>query len=379
MGLPLRGMTRKLRFWNRTSSLLGRVVSREGGGGGGKAGGNFGGVAGYVTGDGSYVLAIFFIFFLIVMLTTQLVMMRNEMPNSDGNSHEPGLRLIRGLRVERRQANRVGGLGRTLAALSSGSHHALLADDLTRPNLTTGRWSQKSGVITAGSFSQDQDWVRSMWLCLRKSNSARECPWQPVIEAPDKFYVYSAYFDDYRVNDPLVRIIGVARNKKSDQVWCHLGFASANGSTRWWRVGASVRPIREHWNLRYSAVFVLCSLKGVTGVPDVISVSTTASSVMPKTHLPITAASESFSHFNETYQSWLYTPTGNILPLTHRNRSIARDPDDRYSFDSLFTLISTKINHLPVAFTSNPSHVKWIIHCSSCSRWVLILELETFK
>lgn len=331
MGLPLRGMTRKLRFWNRTRSLLGRVVSRGGG-----AGGNVSGVAGYVTSDvqlGSYILAVFFVFFLTVMLTTQLVMMHDEMPSSDGNSHEPGLRLMRALRVERRQANRVGGLGRTLAALSSGPYHALLVDDLMHPTLTTGRWNQKSaGVIAAGYFNQDQDWVHSMWFCLRKSDGPSRCPWQPVVEASDKFYVYSAYFDDYRVKDPLVRIIGVARNKKSDQVWCHLGFSSTNGTTRWWRVGASVRPIREHWNLRYSAVFILCPLKGVTGVPDIISVSATASSVMPQTLLPDIAASDSFSYSNETYRPWLYTPTGNLLPLTHRNRSIARDPDNRLFF-----------------------------------------------
>ena len=329
MGLPLRGMTRKLRLWNRTSSLLGRVASRcglgGGGGGGGGAGSNVSGVAGYVTSDGSYLLAVFFVFFLAVMLTTQLVMMHNEMPSSDGNSHEPRLQLIRALRMER-----VSGLGRTLAALSSSPHHALQSDDLMHPTLTTGRWNQKlASVVGAGFLSRDQDWMHSMWLCLRKSNSAIECPWQPVIEASDKFYVYSAYFDDYRVNDPLVRIIGVARNKKSDQVWCHLGFASTNGTTRWWRVGASVRPIREHWNLRYSAVFILCSLKGITGVPDVISVSTTTSSVMPQIHLPDVHASDSFSFFNETYRQWLHIPTGNLLPLIHRNRSIARDPDDR--------------------------------------------------
>ena len=365
MGLPLRSMTRKLCIWNRSSTLMRRVMARAGAGPGPMNGlgivagtGTSGGNGGVYAADGSsYLLALFFVFFVTVMLTTQLVMVRNQVSN-EGNSHPPALRLMRTMRTagaERREETlAVAGLGRALSALSSSPQQqqdGLPNRNRMRPTTTRGRWSQQwSGHVQTGTSGQpnaDPQWMHLLWRCFRQLDGGGMCPWQPVIEASEKFYVYSAYLDDYRVNDPVVRIIGVARNKKSNQVWCHLGFPLSNGTTRWWRVAASVRPIREHWNLRYSAVFILCSLKGVpavVGVPHVVSVSVMASSVMPQWQLP-TVAPDSFmsqSQFNESYRRWLYTPTGNLLPLTHRNRSISRDPDDRsVSFFLSITFFTT--------------------------------------
>lgn len=54
---------------------------------------------------------------------------------------------------------------------------------------------------------------------------------------------------------PLVRIIGATRTHKSDTVWCRLWYTNSSKT-----VSAFVKPIRENWNLKYSAVFVLCKL-----------------------------------------------------------------------------------------------------------------------
>ncbi len=113
-----------------------------------------------------------------------------------------------------------------------------------------------------------------------------DAQWQPVAGTMDKFYVYSAYLDARKGGRKggggghnIVRIIGVARTKFPDKVACRL----------WWnggrqkdgdgqgdqpprpslprRVPATVTVIRENWNLRYSAVFVLCPLPDVAGHP----------------------------------------------------------------------------------------------------------------
>lgn len=71
-----------------------------------------------------------------------------------------------------------------------------------------------------------------------------------------KFLIYSAYLDT-RINSvgPLVRIIGATKTRKPDTVWCRLWYSNSSKT-----VLALVKPIRENWNLKYSAVFVLCKL-----------------------------------------------------------------------------------------------------------------------
>lgn len=71
-----------------------------------------------------------------------------------------------------------------------------------------------------------------------------------------KFFVYSAYLDTrVKAVGPLVRIIGATKTRKPDTVWCRLWYANSSKT-----VSAFVKPIRENWNLKYSAVFVLCKL-----------------------------------------------------------------------------------------------------------------------
>ena len=81
--------------------------------------------------------------------------------------------------------------------------------------------------------------------------------WQPVNGTKHKFYVYSAYYD--RRTKPVIRLIGATKTKKSDKVWCQLHFNESHSVT----VPGGVTIIRENWNLKYSACFVLCTLPTV--------------------------------------------------------------------------------------------------------------------
>ncbi|XP_015904753.1 beta-1,4-galactosyltransferase galt-1 [Parasteatoda tepidariorum] len=79
--------------------------------------------------------------------------------------------------------------------------------------------------------------------------------WQSVSNAKDKFFVYSAYYDDRRTK--WVRVIAAARTRLADKVFCRFSFSKGDSLTV---VGIN-RLIRENWNLKYSAYFILCPLK----------------------------------------------------------------------------------------------------------------------
>ena len=77
-----------------------------------------------------------------------------------------------------------------------------------------------------------------------------------------------------------MRVIAVTKTKNADKVWCGLRFKSGgNGTKSDVVVKASVWAIRENWNLKYSAAFVLCPLAVGNAesavdvpVPDAVSV-----------------------------------------------------------------------------------------------------------
>jgi hypothetical protein len=82
--------------------------------------------------------------------------------------------------------------------------------------------------------------------------------WQPVNGTRHKFYVYSAFFDP-RLGRKVIRVMAVTKTKNSDKVWCGLHYESkTRKKTR--VVAATVTVIRENWNLKYSAAFVICPL-----------------------------------------------------------------------------------------------------------------------
>ncbi|SPP85765.1 Hypothetical predicted protein [Drosophila guanche] len=108
--------------------------------------------------------------------------------------------------------------------------------------------------------------------------------WQIVNGTRFKFFVYSAYFDR-REGARLVRIVGATKTRGPERVWCRFWFGPppANGT----EPGAStvrakytsatvmarVKIIRENWNLKYSACFILCPVRAPPlDVPRFVSV-----------------------------------------------------------------------------------------------------------
>lgn len=131
--------------------------------------------------------------------------------------------------------------------------------------------------------------------------------WQPVNGTRHKFYVYSAYYDAR--TRPVIRVIGATKTKRSDKVWCRLHYGqsieqkvskSGNGNENGedqeeeemppLLVPGGVTIIRENWNLKYSACFVLCSLPmPVKYVPQSVSIvnSDDFEAAMASNQLPV--------------------------------------------------------------------------------------------
>ncbi|XP_078038157.1 uncharacterized protein LOC144470636 [Augochlora pura] len=101
-----------------------------------------------------------------------------------------------------------------------------------------------------------------------------------------KFFVYSAYFDD-RVGNAgtspgkkqgMVRIISATKTRGPERVWCRFWYRTETGGnvTASVTVAAKVKVIRENWNLKYSACFVICPLPkespATDKVPETVSV-----------------------------------------------------------------------------------------------------------
>lgn len=96
--------------------------------------------------------------------------------------------------------------------------------------------------------------------------------WQNVIGTPHKFYVFSAFFDGRDNHNNIVRIIGATKVKGRESVWCRFWYTNETGHESI-SVTARIQNIRENWNLKYSAVFVICPLHGLASrVPEYVSV-----------------------------------------------------------------------------------------------------------
>ncbi|XP_055848872.1 uncharacterized protein LOC129913918 [Episyrphus balteatus] len=100
--------------------------------------------------------------------------------------------------------------------------------------------------------------------------------WQVVNGTRFKFFVFSAYYDR-RDGAKLVRVIGATKTRGPERVWCRFWYTyrDANNHTRYnsATVMARVKVIRENWNLKYSACFVLCPLRTAElNVPQSVSI-----------------------------------------------------------------------------------------------------------
>lgn len=301
--------------------------------------------------DNAYLLAVFFVFFLLVMIVTQVMVMRSELSSSvSGKSHPrsfrpaPSSSSSSSRRVQHRPQQEArpfrfgrqpAPFGRVLAADTGTQNTAGGGDtnaagpgspDLIHdpPNpLTAGEW--------LGRLPQQQgrdEWVDQLWQCYQGRSL---CPWQPVA-GRDKCFVYSAYLDES--TDPsatpgntprVVRVIGVARTKRPERVWCQLGRTTSetNGTVSWTSVLAQIKTIREHWNLRYSAVFILCPLPNLFFRPEFVSISTSQNPVMIERDLP-SKPTLTKAEFNHTYGHWSGSSTGNLLPIIRYTDEMSR-------------------------------------------------------
>ena len=109
--------------------------------------------------------------------------------------------------------------------------------------------------------NEDSDKAGLLISDIKDDDLSRDAFWQPVNGTKDKFYVYSAYLDNRDGKKPLVRIIAAALTRNRESVLCK--FHGLNGQT--YETEAQFKAIAENWNLKYSAAFLTCDLKGATG------------------------------------------------------------------------------------------------------------------
>lgn len=312
------------------------------------------GAASVVRADNVYLLAVFFVFFLLVMIVAQVMVMRSELSASVAGKSPRSFRPRSALSQLPSSSSSTSSLSskrqtkeskRPVGPFRFGRQPApfgrVLAADHADPTAVVGDTNASAGgplrgpanlihepsnTLTAGEWlkrlpqEQSRDaWVNQLWFCFQGRSV---CPWQPVA-GREKCFVYSAYLDDTASNNPgtgTVRVIGVAKTKKPDRLWCQLGWAT-NGTANWIAVPAQIKAIREHWNLRYSAVFILCPLSSKNwpashprSHPEFVSISTSEHPTMPDHDLPIRTTS-TMSEFNATHGHWADSPTGNLLPI----------------------------------------------------------------
>ncbi|XP_037033844.1 uncharacterized protein LOC119072674 [Bradysia coprophila] len=91
---------------------------------------------------------------------------------------------------------------------------------------------------------------------------ATDGSWKFVNGTKFKFFVFSAFYDR-RGGNRLIRVIGATKTRGTEKVWCRLWYpVGPNNSTfESTSVMARVQIIRENWDLKYSACFVLCPLQ----------------------------------------------------------------------------------------------------------------------
>ncbi|XP_040168091.1 uncharacterized protein LOC120903000 isoform X1 [Anopheles arabiensis] len=97
--------------------------------------------------------------------------------------------------------------------------------------------------------------------------------WEIVNGTRYKFFVFSAFYD--RRDGKLVRVIGATKTRGPEKVWCRFWYQTGVNSTKYRSasVMARVKIIRENWNLKYSACFILCPIRGpYPEIPHAVSV-----------------------------------------------------------------------------------------------------------
>lgn len=104
----------------------------------------------------------------------------------------------------------------------------------------------------------------------------------------------------------MIRVIGSTKTRGPERVWCRLWFPLDSNGTKYKSVSvmARVKVIRENWNLKYSAVFILCPLKlSILDVP--YSVSIVSKLRAPPANILILRNTDAVSNFDSLIYSFL--------------------------------------------------------------------------
>ncbi|XP_052125574.1 uncharacterized protein LOC113205383 [Frankliniella occidentalis] len=120
--------------------------------------------------------------------------------------------------------------------------------------------------------------LQSLQAAAGANLTAKDGDWQIVSGTRFKFLVFSAFFDK-RDGNRMIRIVGATKTRLPERVFCRYWYpeGKGEGAAKWpadrtLTVPAKVKVIRENWNLKYSACFVLCLLKPNQTVPQAVSV-----------------------------------------------------------------------------------------------------------
>lgn len=133
---------------------------------------------------------------------------------------------------------------------------------------------------------------------------------QTVVEAPLKFFVYSAFHE--RRGTRSIRVIGVTPLKWTETVYCQLWYPveiNTNEKFRRTTVTAKLQVIRENWRLPYTASFILCPLNGsLNEVPYAVSIVKDLQA--PINNLIIVTVSSSCRHVTSVRLQFSFTFVG---------------------------------------------------------------------
>ncbi|XP_066140075.1 beta-1,4-galactosyltransferase galt-1 [Euwallacea fornicatus] len=137
----------------------------------------------------------------------------------------------------------------------------------------------KSHARIAASFDNSPQYMSKVFPegqlpSYPENLSISDGSWQTVNGSRYKFFVFSAYFDQ-RKNQRSIRVIAATKTRGPERVWCRLWYRMNDNSSTFnisRTVPAKIKVIRENWNLRYSACFVMCPLKLNMSVPTAVSV-----------------------------------------------------------------------------------------------------------
>lgn len=137
---------------------------------------------------------------------------------------------------------------------------------------------------------------------ISNSGPPKDALWQTVNGTRFKFFVYSAYYD--RRNSRTIRVIGATKTRNPERVWCRLFYPKAkNGTDLTVTVLGRVKIIRENWNLKYSACFILCPLKDQSKTLVPYAVSIVARLKMPPKNLLLVQKSDHDPSLDKLYNN----------------------------------------------------------------------------